>query len=162
MKLCFWIATERNEKFMGELVNVSSTLVLPKQRDKSTKSTLPFYHWNIDKSSYLRHPGIKPWNIDFPENLKTLASYILFLSRHIDWKPTSNMLYFNSYIILKGMCKRNHSFLIFENIWDKIAKYRIIGHHVYPWRIWIELNWISLFSVSTNLHKNIAQIIWYV
>ena len=79
---------------MREQVNVSSTLVLPKQRDKNTRSTLPFYHLNIGKNCYLRHPGIKAWNTDFPENLETLACYILFWARYIDWKSASNIFYF--------------------------------------------------------------------
>ena len=133
-----------NEKFMGELVNVSSTLVLPKQKDKCPKSTVPFYHWNIGKSGYLRHPGIKAWNIDFPENLKTLASYILFLSRYIDWKPTSNILYFNSYIILKGMCKRNHSFWFF--------KINEIRHQNICIPV-TDLNWIELNFLIFSWHK---------
>ena len=148
MKLCFWIATERNEKFMRELINVSSTLVLPKQRDKSTKSTLPFYHWNIGKSCYLPHPRIKAWNTDFPENLKTLACYILFWSRYIDWKPTSNILYFNSSIILKEMCKRNHSFLFFK-IYE--IRYQNISNTILCIPV-TDLSWIEF------LYFKIAQI----
>ena len=93
---------------------VCSTLVLPKLRDKNTKFTLPFYHWNIRKSCYLHNPGIKTWNTDLPEDLKTLACYILFWWRYINWNPTSNIRYFNSYSILKGMCKRKHSFWFFK------------------------------------------------
>ena len=59
-------------------LNVSLTLVLPKERDKSTRFTLPFYHLNIGKSCYLRYQGIKAWDKDIPENLESLASYILF------------------------------------------------------------------------------------
>ena len=59
-------------------LNVSSDLVLPKERNKSTKFTFPFYCSNIGKSSYLCYQGIKAWNTDISENLKTLASYILF------------------------------------------------------------------------------------
>ena len=115
MNFCCWIVTERNEKFMREQVNVSSTLVLTKQRDKNTRSILPFYHWNIGKNCYLCHPGTKAWNTDIPGNLKTLACYIFFLARYIDWRPTSKIFYVNIYIILKGMmCKRNHSFLFFK------------------------------------------------
>ena len=88
MKLCFRIATNRTENSCGNRsifnhhnafkINVSSILVLPKQRDKSTKFTLPFYHSNIGKSCYLCYQGIKAWDTDISENLKTLASYIFF------------------------------------------------------------------------------------
>ena len=56
-------------------LNVSLTLVLPKQRNKSTKFTLPFYHSNIGKSCYLRYQCIKALDTGISENLKTLASY---------------------------------------------------------------------------------------
>ena len=133
MKLCFWIAADRNGNSMPELVNfnhhnafklnVPSTLVPPKQRDKSTKFTVPFYHVNIGKSCYLPYQGIKAWNPDIHENLKTLASYILFWWRYIYWNTAGNIFHFDSYSILREMYKRNHIFLFFEDIWDKISRY---------------------------------------
>ena len=125
MKVCFWIATARNVKFMrcnwpifnhhnALELNVSSALVLPKQRNKSTKSTFPFYHSNIGKSCYLRYQVIKTWNTDISENRKTLTSYILSWWRYIYWKCTINILFFNSYNILRGMYKRSHIFCFFK------------------------------------------------
>ena len=89
MKVCFSIATARNVKLMrcnwpafnhhnAFEVNVSSALLLPKQINKSTKFTFPFYHSNIGKTRYLRNQAIKTWNTDISENQKTLTSYILF------------------------------------------------------------------------------------
>ena len=96
-------------------LNVSSTLVLPKQRDKSTKFTIPFCHLNKGKSCYFRSQRIRACNTDIPENLKTLASFILFCGRYFYWKPTSNILDFNSYSILRGMYKKTY-FLYFQDI----------------------------------------------
>ena len=111
-------------------LNVSSTLVLPKQRDRSTKFNVPFCHLNKGKSCYFRYQRIRACNTDIPENLKTLASYILFWGRYIYWKPTSNIIYFNSYSILRGMYKKTY-FLFFQDIWDKYQDIGIIYMYIY-------------------------------
>ena len=52
-------------------LNVSSTLVLPKQRDRSTKFNVPFCHSNKGKSCYFHYQRIRACNTDIPENLKS-------------------------------------------------------------------------------------------
>ena len=111
-------------------LNVSSTLVLPKQRDRSTKFNVPFCHSNKGKSCYFRYQRIRACNTDIPENLKTLASYILFWGRYIYWKPTCNIIYFNSYSILREMYKKTY-FLFFQDIWDKYQDIGIIYMYIY-------------------------------
>ena len=146
----FWIATARNEKFMrfnwlilnhhnAFELNVFSALVLPKQRNKSTKFIFQFYHSNIGKSCYLRYQVIKTWNTDISENRKILTSYILFWWRCIYWKCTIDILFFNSYNVLRGIIKGTIFFVF--------LRYRILGYHIYQrgtWDLSKHLEWSFL------------------